>query len=81
MKKIEKKELESLQQSIEAVTKIKANIAELEIAKYAQLEQLKMVDSKLQAKNTELSKKYGNVTVNINTGEIKEKENESDKKD
>lgn len=75
-KKLEKKELEQLTELINKSNGIAANIGVLETQKFNLLQSIMQTDVELQKLQTDLKEKYGDVNINIATGEIIEKESD-----
>jgi len=79
MKNLEKKELLELQTLNSDFVKLKTQLGDLELQKHLIIEQVQEVRKKFSDLETQLIKKYGeNTTINLQTGEIKEKEKEKE---
>ena len=63
---------------------IEAQLGRADIAKMQMLEQVKVIQSELQATQKELEDKYGQVSINLQDGtlsELPQEDGEADKKD
>ena len=78
-KKLKKGELQSLQDSVNQLNNLQIQIGGLEAQKHELLHSMDKAKQDLSVVQKELEDKYGQVSVDIKTGEIKE--NESDTKD
>lgn len=78
-KKIEKQELESLQEKVNKINSLQVQIGGLEAQKHELLHAIGTANTELSVIQSELSEKYGDVSVDMKTGEIKQ--NEPNKKD
>jgi len=79
MKKINKEELQSLNDSVKKSNSIQIQIGGLEIQKHELLHSMDAASKELMDVQNKLQEKYGDVSVDLETGEIKE--NEPSKKD
>ena len=70
--KISKKELENIQNKVKAINSLQMNIGGLEVQKAAAIQLLNANQAELNVIQQELQKKYGDATVNLETGIIKE---------
>jgi hypothetical protein len=68
--KISKKELETIQSKVKAINSLQMNIGGLEVQKTQAIQMLNAAQAELGVIQGELEKKYGNVSVNIETGII-----------
>ena len=68
--KISKKELETIQGKVKAINSLQMNIGGLEVQKAQAIQMLNAAQAELGVVQKELEKKYGNVSVNIETGII-----------
>ena len=68
--KISKKELESIQGKVKAINSLQMNIGGLEVQKTQAIQMLNAAQAELGVIQGELEKKYGNVSVNIETSII-----------
>lgn len=78
-KKLQKEELEKLQSLVNSFNNLQVELGRFEIEKHQILHQVSITQGELQKFQDELKGKYGDVSVDINNGEIKP--NESNKKD
>tara|TARA_B110000908_G_scaffold5613_1_gene7183 strand:- start:865 stop:1101 length:237 start_codon:yes stop_codon:yes gene_type:complete len=78
MKKVKKAELEKLQQLVNAINEGQKTIGGLEMQKQALVNETESFVTALKATQKELEDKYGNVTVNLTTGEITDADNQED---
>lgn len=77
MKKLEQAELEQLQKINSQFGMLKAQLGDLEIQKHLVIEQVNHVKSEFSSMEKELVEKYGeNTSINLQTGEVTEKEEE-----
>jgi hypothetical protein len=75
MKKVEEKELEKLQQLNSDFVNAKTQLGDLEIQKSFIISKVEVIRGEFAKLEEELLKKYGeNSVINLQTGEIKEKE-------
>jgi uncharacterized protein YoxC len=80
MSKIEEQELKSLQDGINAINGLQMQIGGIESQKHELLHAINQASEDFKQLQKSLEDKYGQVDVDISTGEIKEK-NEPSKKD
>ena len=73
-KKVTKKELESLKESVDSINGLQMQVGGMEAQKHELLHAISMKQGDLSRFQKELKDKYGDVTVNISTGEIIEDE-------
>ena len=78
--KITKAELESVQGKVKNINNLQMQIGGLQIQKTVAIRTLSATQNELSVIQQELEKKYGKVSVNLETGLIKEEVNETDKK-
>jgi|TARA_R100001460_G_scaffold109_6_gene447 peptidoglycan hydrolase CwlO-like protein len=78
-KKIKKAQLEELQGLVNQLQNVQSQIGGLEAQKHELLHIIANGKTKLDGLQSDLQKEYGDVSVDIKTGEIRK--NESDKKD
>ncbi len=77
MKNLKKTELVELQTLNSDFVNLKTQLGDLELQKHLVIEQVQEVRKKFSDLEAKLAKKYGeNTTINLQTGEIKEKEKE-----
>lgn len=80
MKNLEKKELEKLQTLNSDFVKMKTQLGDFELQKQMVFEQVQSIKSQFAALEKKLIKKYGdNTVINLQTGELKEREPEIEK--
>jgi len=73
MKKIETKELEKVNEINKEFISLKTSVADAEFQKHVALHKISSLQSEFKELEAEPVKKYGdNVTINLETGEIKE---------
>lgn len=81
-KKLSNTELKELQEAMNAVNEIQMQIGGVEAYKAELLTKFSVVLKELESTRSILSGKYGNVNIDINSGDIEQtKENHVDKKD
>jgi len=71
-KKINKAELEALQQLVATRTEIIKTLGELEIKKMQVASNFDAVENSLTERRAALEEKYGHINVNLSTGEYEE---------
>ena len=77
MKNLKKTELEKLQNLNSDFVNLKTQLGDLELQKHLVIEKVQFVRSEFAKMEKELVDKYGeDTTINLQTGEIKEKEKE-----
>lgn len=74
MNKLEEQELKTLQDAINKVNSLQLQIGGIEAQKHELLHSITGATQELQKVQNELEEKYGSVSVDIATGEIKENE-------
>ena len=74
MNKLEEQELKTLQDAINKVNSLQLQIGGIEAQKHELLHSITTATQELQKVQNELEEKYGSVSVDISTGEIKENE-------
>ena len=79
MAKLKKDELENLRSGVDKVNKLQIQIGGLELQKHDLLHAAMSAVKKLNSIQEDLKEIYGEITVNIETGEIKK--DATDKKD
>lgn len=79
MSKLTKEELKDLKKSVEKVNSIQIQIGGVEIQKHELLHSVDIASKELMTVQKALQEKYGDVSVDIETGKIKQ--NESSKED
>jgi allophanate hydrolase subunit 1 len=73
-KKIKKEELERLNQIVQSAQSIKTALGELEIQRAKAIEEYKKIEAALQEEQKALEANYGDVTIDLSTGEYKDNE-------
>lgn len=81
MLKIEESELKNLQEIVSAINSMKSSIGELEVKKHETMHRVIQAESTLHDFQISLKEKYGNVSVNLSDGSIKNVEDETNTKD
>ena len=79
MAKVKKEELKSLKAIVDKVNTLQVQIGGVEIQKHELLHAIDLAGKELKEIQEELQKKYGEVSIDLETGEIKE--NEPNKED
>lgn len=77
MKKVTKKELETLQGLVNKINQGQFNIGSIEIQKKNVINEVQSLINDMQEQRAILSKKYGNKEINVMTGELVELPNAS----
>jgi len=72
MKKVTDEQLEQLQKFVAAINESQTAIGGLEMQKQVAIKETEQIVADLKAMQADLEKEYGNVTVNLTTGEITE---------
>jgi hypothetical protein len=75
-KKLQKKEYENLKSLVSSARELQMRIGSLESVKHEALHELSTIQSDLQLSQKDLREKYGNITVDMETGEYKENKEE-----
>ena len=70
MKKVTDEQLEQLQKFVAAINEGQTAIGGLEMQKQVAIKETEQIITDLKAMQADLEKEYGNVTVNLTTGEI-----------
>ena len=78
MKKVTDEQLEQLQKFVNTINEGQATIGGLEMQKQEMISQVEKVIADLKSMQADLEKEYGNVTVNLTTGEITDADNPQD---
>tara|TARA_B100001109_G_C18833563_1_gene460792 strand:+ start:509 stop:784 length:276 start_codon:yes stop_codon:yes gene_type:complete len=73
---ITKDELKTMQDYVASINQTQMQVGSFEYQKIQLIQKMGALESKLTEFNQGLTKKYGNVSVNITDGSIKEKVNE-----
>ena len=77
MSKLEDNELKVLRESIEAINSLQMKIGGLESQKHDLLNDISISTESFKKLQSTLEEKYGNVSIDITTGEIKEENGDS----
>jgi K+/H+ antiporter YhaU regulatory subunit KhtT len=72
VKKLTKKELESVQEVSTKYSRLTSDVGNLELNKQDLLIELAKVRQEIEAEKSTLQKKYGDVNINLQTGEYSE---------
>ena len=80
MKKVTKKELETIQAQQSDLNALHVNVGALEVRKLQILNQIESITKSVNDLKKKLEKKYGSVNINLENGEITSIENEQDNK-
>ena len=75
MKKVTDKELENLQSLVNTINEGQATIGGLDLQKQTLINEVDGLIKQLKKEQAEMEKKYGDVTVNLTTGEITDAHN------
>lgn len=78
MKKVTDKELETLQSLVNAINEGQATIGGVEMQKQGLIAEVDGLIKQLKQTQADLEDEYGNVTVNLTTGEITDADNPED---
>ena len=70
MKKVTDEELQELQKAVQAVNEGVAQVGAYEMQKRVLMREVEQAETKLKTLQATLEDKYGNITVNLSTGEI-----------
>ncbi len=70
MKKVTKKELETLQELVNRIREGQLNVGNIEIQKKNVIDKVQMAIADLQEQKSILAKKYGDKEINVMTGEL-----------
>jgi hypothetical protein len=70
-KKVTKKELESIKELQDSLSKMLNEIGKLDFSKYIISKNIESENNKMEALKSELEKKYGSVNIDLQTGSIK----------
>ena len=81
MKKVTDKQLETLQSLVNAINEGQATIGGVEMQKQGLIAGVDGLIKQLKQTQADLEDEYGNVTVNLTTGEITEAEDADNTKD
>jgi multidrug resistance efflux pump len=78
MKKVTDEELQQLQKAVQAVNEGVTQVGAYEMQKRILMRDVEQAESQLKALQATLEDKYGNITVNLSTGEITDADNQKD---
>ena len=81
MKKVTNKQLETLQSLVNAINEGQATIGGVEMQKQGLIAEVDGLIKQLKETQAALEEEYGNVTVNLTTGEITEAEDADNPQD
>jgi hypothetical protein len=81
MKKVTDEQLETLQSLVNAINEGQATIGGVEMQKHGLIAKVDGLIKQLKQTQADLEDEYGNVTVNLTTGEITEAEDADNTKD
>jgi hypothetical protein len=79
-KKLEEQELSQIKEAVAKANEVQMQIGGVEAHKHALLETLKLLNKEVESTQKILAAKYGDVTINLVTGEFTEND-AADKKD
>jgi allophanate hydrolase subunit 1 len=79
-KKLEEQELSQIKEAVAKANEVQMQIGGVEAHKYTLLETLKLLTKEVESTQKILAAKYGDVTINVITGEFTEND-AADKKD
>jgi len=72
VKKLTKEELEKLQLTVNKLTRSKQTLGEMEYQKNQMISSIMGLEAEVKIVQQELEEKYGQVTIDLNTGEYQE---------
>ncbi len=78
MKKVTEEELQQLQKAVQAVNEGVAQVGAYEMQKRILMREVEQAESQLKALQATMEDKYGQITVNLTTGEITDADNPQD---
>tara|TARA_R100000951_G_scaffold90711_1_gene79017 strand:- start:38 stop:274 length:237 start_codon:yes stop_codon:yes gene_type:complete len=78
MKKVTDEELQDLQKAVQAVNEGVAQVGAYEMQKRVFMREVEQVETKLKTLQSALEDKYGQITVNLSTGEISDADYKKD---
>ena len=79
-KKLSEQELSQIKEAVDKVNEVQMQIGGIEAHKHALLESLTLLNKEVESTQKILAAKYGDVTINLATGEFTEND-AADKKD
>ena len=75
MTKLEEKQQKPLQEVVGKINTVKQNLGNIELQKHDLLHAAMQFNTELNVIQAEIEKEYGNVIVDVATGEVKENDN------
>ena len=72
VKKLSKEELEQIQVAVNTLSRAKQNLGEMEYQKSQMISNIMKFEAEVKVVQQELEEKYGQVTIDLNTGEYQE---------
>lgn len=72
VKKLSKEELEKIQVAVNTLARAKQNLGEMEYQKSQMISNIMKFEAEVKVVQQELEEKYGQVTIDLNTGEYQE---------
>jgi uncharacterized protein YhaN len=72
VKKLSKEELEQIQVAVNTLARAKQNLGEMEYQKSQMISNIMKFEAEVKVVQQELEEKYGQVTIDLNTGEYQE---------
>ncbi len=78
MKKVTDEELQELQKAVQAVNEGVAQVGAYEMQKRMVMREVEQAETKLKVTQATLEDKYGQITVNLGTGEISDADYKED---
>jgi len=78
MKKVTDEELQELQKAVQAVNEGVAQVGAYEMQKRILMREVEQAETKLKTLQATLEDKYGQITVNLSTGEISDADYKED---
>jgi len=78
MKKVTDEELQDLQKAVQAVNQGVAQVGAYEMQKRILMREVEQAETQLKTLQLTLEDKYGNISVDLSTGEITDADNKED---
>ena len=78
MKKVTDEELQELQKAVQAVNEGVAQVGAYEMQKRMLMREVEQAETQLKVAQATLEEKYGQITVNLSTGEISDADYKED---
>jgi len=72
VKKLSKEELEKIQVAVNTLARAKQSLGEMEYQKSQMISNIMKFEAEVKVVQQELEEKYGEVTIDLNTGEYQE---------